>query len=976
MDKGEDLALPPSTKPLFNATTVEQVIEYVKNGEDVDALGEYNFTPLLYAILSKRIEVAMELVRQQANVNLEMDNGTPLHGAAEIGSIELIELLLDQGAKVDAKNKLLGATPLYFACQFGNLEAVKILIEEGAEIDAKTSSGGTPLMIATQMNRMNTVEYLLEKNADINLQEKPTGVHPIHIAVGTGDIELVKKLLEYKPELEVREKVAGVTPLYLACQSGYTEIADLLLKSNSMIESRGTDGAGPISIATQNGHSEVVELLIENKASVDLRTLNGKTPLHFGVRANKKEIIEILIKNNANLEVRETTYMLTPLHSSVTEGNLELTKLLIESKADPMVAAKEGESLVYLATQKGDIGLIKYLISIQCDINQKEYTVGADCLFFAAQHGWKEIVQLLVESRADIHARTTKDFRAIDIACELLNFEIVEYLVGLEEDIKVEEIESGAAAMILTKLIEDDNEGMVDKLLARNIPVNGLNDKGLTLLFAILINEKDEQFKVKYTNKFIAAGIDIDKQVAGYTPLYVAAECGNAEIVQSLIKHGANIDPEDEYGSTPFIAATRTGRIGIVKLFIKHNANVNHKNRMGENGLLTAASKAHWDIVDLLINLHLNKTIYLDITQSEVVEENTIIHILISRLLRIRIQLEEMEANKGAEWGEEEEAQEKLLRSEYEKKKGVVFKFIEHEDFTEKGVIDSMSKVGFTVLMFAVVCADKELCERIIVLLKETGRLEKYLDFQYPNPEKVVYREINGEESEHDNDLYGIFPLYQSIVTNNYEITELLIKYGADIYQVSLRTDLNVLYLATNLNYQKIVELLLDTDRKYQLKMKEEGKEVKDLLNMLLVDGSSAISCAAREGNNELIELFIKYSVNLNPPGLSPLVLAAIREHFETVKILVENGANIESKEASIGATSIYLAVQVKNFEIFSYLISKGIFTLLPPSSFPSSPNALPSLLFSSLPVIPSSPPSYPLPPSLFGLLPSSPLSF
>lgn len=974
MDSEDIAAFPISKKPLFSATTAEEIIEYVKNGEDIDARCEITeLTPLLWAIVSKKnLEVAKELIRQQANVNLFVDNGSPLHGAAQVGNIELIELLLDQGAKVDAKNNL-GATPLYFACQFGNLEAVKILIEEGAEIDEKTTSGGTPLMIATQMEHHAVVDYLLEKNADINLQEISTGVHPIHIAVGTGKIDLVKKLLAYKPELEVREKVAGVTPLYLACQSGYRDIAELLLKSNSMIESRGTDGAGPISIASQNGHFEVVELLLQYKADVDLRSLGGRTSLHYGVKAKRKDILELLIKHNANLEVRETSYMFTPLHTAIMEGELDIAKLLIESNSDPMTVVKGGESTVYCATQVGKIDMIKYLISINCDINQKEYTIGADCLFFATQCGRKDIVELLIESKADIHARTAKDFRAIDIACELLHIDILEYFIGLE-DIRVEEINPISAAMVLTKLVEDDNEELVDKLLAKNINVNGLNEKGLTILFSTLINDnKDEEFKYKYTNKFLAAGVDVNVVVVGYTALFLAAEYGYEGIARSLIQHGANIEYMDQYGGTAFISAARMGRINIIRLLVHYNVNVNHKNDMGENALLTAAAKTFWDIVDLLINLHLSKAIYLDITQSEVVEENTIIHILISRLLRIRLQLEKLEGCRliGEEWGEEKEIEEAVLRVEYQKNKGIVFKYIEHEDFTKKGVIDSMTKIGFTVFLFAVVCADMELCQRIIQLLIQDSKLEKYINYQYPVADPIMVPDENGEETEQENDLYGIFPLYQAIVTNNYELTKLLIDHGADIYQISLRTRLSTLYLATNLNYVQIVELLLETDRQNKLKMKEEGKEVQDFLNMALIDGSTAISCAAREGNNVLINLFIKYSVNLNPEGLQPLILATIREHFETVKILIENGANVECRESSIGATAIYLAIQMKNYEIFSYLLSKGFFLLpfpflffilrlfpsflsilLPSLSFPT-PSLFPSVFLTSTPSYP-----------------------
>jgi hypothetical protein len=70
--------------------------------------------------------------------------GTPLHLAAGFGHKEVVQLLLDFKAEVDAKNKN-GYTPLYVAARSGQKDVVELLLAHGADINAKDNNGQTPL---------------------------------------------------------------------------------------------------------------------------------------------------------------------------------------------------------------------------------------------------------------------------------------------------------------------------------------------------------------------------------------------------------------------------------------------------------------------------------------------------------------------------------------------------------------------------------------------------------------------------------------------------------------------------------------------------------------------------------------------------------------------------------------------------------------------------------------------------------------
>jgi ankyrin repeat protein len=86
-----------------------------------------------------------------ANVWDKQLGETPLLKAASWGHKETAELLIANGADVNAKNRN-GSTPLHNAAIGGHNEIVKLLIAAGADVNAKRSDGATPLDLAIKKN--------------------------------------------------------------------------------------------------------------------------------------------------------------------------------------------------------------------------------------------------------------------------------------------------------------------------------------------------------------------------------------------------------------------------------------------------------------------------------------------------------------------------------------------------------------------------------------------------------------------------------------------------------------------------------------------------------------------------------------------------------------------------------------------------------------------------------------------------------
>ena len=115
-------------------------------------------TLLMLAAINNQLSLADSLISKGADVN--KPGWTALHYAASKGHIDLIRLLLDQQAYLDAESPN-GTTPLMMAASYGSAMSVKLLLEEGADPRIKNKLGLTALDMAKQPEKADSNRYLL-----------------------------------------------------------------------------------------------------------------------------------------------------------------------------------------------------------------------------------------------------------------------------------------------------------------------------------------------------------------------------------------------------------------------------------------------------------------------------------------------------------------------------------------------------------------------------------------------------------------------------------------------------------------------------------------------------------------------------------------------------------------------------------------------------------------------------------------------
>jgi ankyrin repeat protein len=157
----------------------------------------------------------------------------PLEQATLEGHPETIKGLIAQGKDINARN-IRGQTPLHLAAMKGNSDVLQLLLENGAEVDALASdSGCTSLHYAAGLGHVELCELLVRYGADPDAQTARLQT-PLHLAVASGHSDVVALLLKYHARLDIRD-TNGMTPLQQAETVNKREIVTLIKQHLSEI---------------------------------------------------------------------------------------------------------------------------------------------------------------------------------------------------------------------------------------------------------------------------------------------------------------------------------------------------------------------------------------------------------------------------------------------------------------------------------------------------------------------------------------------------------------------------------------------------------------------------------------------------------------------------------------------------------------------------------------------------------------------
>ena len=157
----------------FKAIVFDQVPvvgNLIYRGMDPNTPTEKGEPALVFAVRSGAPKTVAFLLKQ-AGIQIDATNAadeTALMLAANANDLASANLLIEAGASVNRPNW----TPLHYAASKGHTEMMRLLIENDAYIDAESPNGTTPLMMAAYYATPKAVKLMLEEGADPTLQNK------------------------------------------------------------------------------------------------------------------------------------------------------------------------------------------------------------------------------------------------------------------------------------------------------------------------------------------------------------------------------------------------------------------------------------------------------------------------------------------------------------------------------------------------------------------------------------------------------------------------------------------------------------------------------------------------------------------------------------------------------------------------------------------------------------------------------------
>lgn len=192
---------------LKNATRVNKEFRglaksLVHNPEDVSNIArmyiEKNpkvaYEEFFKAIEEGKADIVKALLGGGIDVNSGDEYDTPLMKAIEAKNLNMMQMLINAGASVNAKSSY-GNTAIKRAVYSNNREALQILLDANVDVDAQDRDGHTPLMLAAISQNKEIIKRLLSKGADPNIQNV-IGVKALMLAQYANENENKKEIIE------------------------------------------------------------------------------------------------------------------------------------------------------------------------------------------------------------------------------------------------------------------------------------------------------------------------------------------------------------------------------------------------------------------------------------------------------------------------------------------------------------------------------------------------------------------------------------------------------------------------------------------------------------------------------------------------------------------------------------------------------------------------------------------------------------
>lgn len=513
----------------------------------------------------------------------------PINFAIDYECMDVVKLLLTHDANLDSCDIV--RNPIQYAYRTANKVIIDLLLSKNniPKVNIASLRKLTDLHVACMRKNLSLIDELVQygnltkKNIDLN-QPIWTGCTPLHLAIRQKCAKTAEVLLKHGADI-ARKDSRGKTPLHLAFESKQMDIVDLILSAHSSVTENPVDNEGlsHFHISCMRKKLKTVKGFLQNGVNINAPVhfnsvfWPGYTPLHFASEFELKKVVKLLLKHGANFEAKNGIG-LTPLDiaikctdtSKLWRDEVEDVFAIIESILGQAASVgntdafdDRGFSLLHVSCVNNDTSAIEHFLTAHPgDIDKPVNWTASDWLGYTPLHvavhfDSKEAAELLLEKGADISIKTAEGntplHEVFSLRSHLREIEIPE-LIFTQENLIGDE---GYSHFHIACSI--GNIKAVEYFLGRGVDVNQAT---------------------KFTSVY---------EYTGQSPLHLAVSNIEVceEVVQLLLRNGADVSARDAELNTPLHCTKYNSKIKIAKILLAQGADVNARNMYNETALLS-----------------------------------------------------------------------------------------------------------------------------------------------------------------------------------------------------------------------------------------------------------------------------------------------------------------------------------------------------------------------------------------------------
>jgi ankyrin repeat protein len=471
---------------------------------------------------------------------------TDVADAAKRGDRDAVRAAIARKADVNAA-QIDGSTALHWAAERDDLDMADQLIRAGARVAARTREGVTPLQLAAMNGSASMIDRLLKAGADANAAFSAAGDTALMMSARTGKTDAIRVLVEAGANVNAKETWGGTTALMWAVAEGHADAAKMLIGAGADVNARSN------YVAAANG-----------------RGFEGRTP----------------VANRTDPKAEEfASGWLTPLTLAAREGDLEMTRILVNAGADVNTAAGDGKTALAVSIFNGNYEVASFLVDNKADVNKADaqrftplfWAVDRRNMETAPNFPWMvtadpmPLIRKLLDAGANPNALVNNTPRArMREGSPRIVFATALMRAAFAADLELVKLllERGADP----KVVSRDNETMLAAAA------------GLAFIHGYHRGKGPEE-RLQVVKLFVELGADVNwADDYGITPLMAAGNYGNVPIVQYLIDAGADLSAHDlgkkndgQFGSSNEPLMPIDYAIGV-GTFVPNNAVIIHQD--------------------------------------------------------------------------------------------------------------------------------------------------------------------------------------------------------------------------------------------------------------------------------------------------------------------------------------------------------------------------------------------------------------